>query len=376
MGRTFYEFFAGGGMARLGLGAEWRCAFANEWDPVKARTYSEFFGPDPEPLVEDVAALSPDRLPGKAALSWASFPCQDLSLAGAGAGLNGGRSGTFFAFWDLMRALHDRQRAPGIIVLENVVGLLSSHGGRDFRAILEMTAGLGYVVGAVVVDAVHFLPQSRPRLFVIAVRARRSDLRAFEAPGPVRPWHPKRLVEGFDSMSPALRKKWVWWRLPQPEERPPSLGDLILESPNDVPWRTPEETAYLVSLMSDLNRDKLQRAQAAGRRLVGTVYRRSRPGENRKSVQRAELRLDGVAGCLRTPAGGSSRQIVLEIDGARLRSRLLSAREAARLMGLPDAYMLPRGYNDAYHLIGDGVGVPVVGFLERHLLNPLAELAD
>lgn len=376
MGRSFYEFFAGGGMARLGLGPEWRCAFANEWDPVKAKTYSEFFGSDPEPLVEDVAALSPDRLPGKAVLSWASFPCQDLSLAGAGAGLNGGRSGTFFAFWDLMRALHDRQRAPGIIVLENVVGLLSSHGGRDFRAILERTAGLGYMVGAVVVDAVYFLPQSRPRLFVIAVRARRSALRAFEAPGPVPPWHPKRLVEAFDSMSLALRKKWVWWRLPQPEECPPSLGDLILESPNDVPWRTPEETAYLVSLMSDLNRDKLRRAQAAGRRLVGTVYRRSRPGENGKSVQRAELRLDGVAGCLRTPAGGSSRQIVLEIDGARLRSRLLSAREAARLMGLPDAYMLPRGYNDAYHLIGDGVGVPVVGFLERHLLNPLAELAD
>lgn len=88
-------------------------------------------------------------------------------------------------------------------------------------------------------------------------------------------------------------------------------------------------------------------------------------------MQRAEIRFDDVAGCLRTPSGGSSRQTIMVVDGKRVRSRLLSPREAARLMGLPDTYQLPKNYNEAYHLAGDGVAVPVVRFLAEHLLEPL-----
>jgi len=86
---------------------------------------------------------------------------------------------------------------------------------------------------------------------------------------------------------------------------------------------------------------------------------------------RAEARFDGLAGCLRTPAGGSSRQFLLICQDSDLRSRLLSAREAARLMGLPEEYELPSRYNEAYHLVGDGVAVPVVRFLAQTLLEPL-----
>jgi DNA (cytosine-5)-methyltransferase 1 len=78
-----------------------------------------------------------------------------------------------------------------------------------------------------------------------------------------------------------------------------------------------------------------------------------------------------VAGCLRTASGGSSRQTIVVVEGARVRTRLLSAREAARLMGLPDSYVLPARYNEAYHLAGDGLAVPVVAFLREHLLEPL-----
>jgi DNA (cytosine-5)-methyltransferase 1 len=60
------------------------------------------------------------------------------------------------------------------------------------------------------------------------------------------------------------------------------------------------------------------------------------------------------------------------IEGDRIRSRLLSTREAARLMGLPESYQLPAHYNEAYHLLGDGLVVPVVSWLEQHLLTPLA----
>jgi DNA (cytosine-5)-methyltransferase 1 len=59
------------------------------------------------------------------------------------------------------------------------------------------------------------------------------------------------------------------------------------------------------------------------------------------------------------------------VDDGAIRTRLLSPREAARLMGLPDSYVLPKKYNEAYHLAGDGVVVPVVRFLAAHLLEPL-----
>jgi DNA (cytosine-5)-methyltransferase 1 len=74
---------------------------------------------------------------------------------------------------------------------------------------------------------------------------------------------------------------------------------------------------------------------------------------------------------LRTPLGGSSRQTILVVDGENVRSRLLSPREAARLMGLPDSYRLPEKYNEAYHLAGDGLAAPVVRFLAEKILEPL-----
>ncbi len=109
--------------------------------------------------------------------------------------------------------------------------------------------------------------------------------------------------------------------------------------------------------------------------MVGTVYRRTRYNSAGEKLQRAEARFDGVAGCLRTPAGGSSRQFVLIVEKNRVRSRLISARETARLMGLPDSYVLPGKYNEAYHLTGDGVVVPAVRRLAAHVLEPLQSRA-
>ena len=168
----YYEFFAGGGMARAGLGDRWECLFANDFDPSKARSYRANW-PGDDLLVGDVRHITTDQLPRAAHLAWASFPCQDLSLAGNGAGLNGDRSGTFWPFWKLMTDLNREGRAPAIIVLENVCGAISSHGGRDFASICDALNRQGYRFGAAVVDAVHFLPQSRPGLFIIAARASR-----------------------------------------------------------------------------------------------------------------------------------------------------------------------------------------------------------
>ena len=376
---TYYEFFAGGGMARAGLGDGWRCLFANDFDAMKAATYRANWGAE-HLVCADVAKLAVSDLPAKADLAWASFPCQDLSLAGDNAGLGRAksaaptRSGTFWPFWALMKGLRSEGRAPAAIVLENVFGALTSHGGKDFAAIGAALAGAGYRFGALVVDAVHFVPQSRPRVFFVAVEHGAPLPPGLAGAAPSAPWHPRALVEAHSRLPAAAKRKWVWWQLPVPPARASTLADLVEGQPSGVRWHTPEETARLLGMMSPLNAAKVEVARRAGRRMVGGVYRRTRPDGDGGKGQRAEIRFDGIAGCLRTPSGGSSRQTILVVEGDTVRSRLVSPREAARLMGLEDSYQLPARYNDAYHVAGDGVCPPVVRHVARHLLEPLAFL--
>ncbi|MGC2662408.1 MAG: DNA cytosine methyltransferase [Bryobacteraceae bacterium] len=373
MRHPWYEFFAGGGMARLGLGERnWKCVFANDNSSKKAAAYRTAFGGGDELKRCDIAHLTSGDLPGQAVLAWASFPCQDLSLAGNGAGLNGKRSGTFHAFWNLIERLKGEERMPRIVVLENVTGALSSHLGIDFRAILERMTASGYRTGALVIDAVLFLPQSRPRLFIIGVRRSCVIPPEIESQIPLRPWHTTRMQKSLESMPAEFRKQWIWWNLPQPNTRVEGLCNLLLDRDNVI-WHSPKETERLLSLMSQLHRKKVEDAMVFGTTRVGTVYKRTRPLDTGGKEQRAEVRFDNISGCLRTPAGGSSRQIVLAIEGNKIQSRLLAPREAARLMGVPDTYVLPASYNDAYHLFGDGLAVPVVQWLNRHLLLPLAD---
>ena len=371
MPHTYYDFFAGGGMAGFGLGSEWQCLFANDIDAKKAASYRANHHGGKELLLKDVATVTPDEIPGTADLVWASFPCQDLSLAGKGAGLAGKRSGMFKPFWQLVRDLRAEGRGPKMVAVENVYGAITSNGGRDFATLAASFSGLGYRFGAVVVDAVHFLPQSRPRFFIIGIRG---DLRipdgcTQDAPSSV--WHPPALIEGHNLLSAAAKARWVWWNLPVPQMRETNLSGLIEDHPQGVKWHTKAETKYLLDMMTDLNRKKVEAAMLLGTKVVGTIYRRTRPDVNGIKRQRAEVRFDEVAGCLRTPGGGSSRQTIMIIEGTKVRSRLLSPREAAALMGLPNTYELPVRYNDAYKLAGDGVAVPVVRFLASSVFQPV-----
>lgn len=366
---AYYEFFAGGGMARAGLGPGWTCLFANDVDAKKAESYRLNWGGDAL-HVGDVKEITTAQLPGRADLVWASFPCQDLSLAGAGAGLKGARSGTFWPFWALMTALCREGRAPATIVLENVCGALTSHGGKDFESICAALAAEGYRFGALVVDAALFLPQSRPRLFIVAVRedvALPANLIGKVADGA---FFSGALQTAFARLPAELKAHWLWWRLPEPLARNTTLAEIIDDAPSDVEWHGAAETEALIAKMSDVNLAKVAQAKRAGRKMVGTLYRRTRD-VNGEKVQRAEARFDGVAGCLRTPAGGSSRQFVLVVEKGRVRSRLMSARETARLMGLPEDYRLPAAYSAAYHLTGDGVVAPVVRHIAACLVEPL-----
>ncbi|RYG36297.1 DNA cytosine methyltransferase [bacterium] len=370
---TFYEFFAGGGMVRAGLGEDsWECVFANDFDHKKGRVYRANFGGD-ELRTADIRSLKPEDLPGQADLAWASFPCQDLSLAGGGAGLKGDRSGTFWPFWSLMEKARDEGRAPKMIVLENVCGTLTSHDGSDFASICDAFARLGYKFGALVIDAALFVPQSRPRLFVIGVRKDLQVPECLMVPGASAQWHTRALRIAYDRLPHNARRNWVWWKLPPPPLIEHRFADLIEDAPKSVKWDSDERTRALLAMMTPLNRAKVESAERAGKRMVGTIYKRTRVDENGEKAQRAEVRFDDIAGCLRTPVGGSSRQLILVVEGDKVRSRLISARETARLMGLPDCYMLPDSYNEAYHLTGDGVVVPVVEHLARHIFEPMLE---
>jgi DNA (cytosine-5)-methyltransferase 1 len=270
-----------------------------------------------------------------------------------------------------MTALDVAGRGVPIVVLENVVGLLTANQGLDFQELASVLVSAGYRFGAMIIDAVHFVPQSRPRLFIVAVKDEWPISNDLISPTSIDRWHTASVLKAYHRLLPRERNAWMWWNLSLPTVARPHLRTLIEQEPAGVSWHTPEETQRLLSLMSPVNLTKVRQAQATGRMQVGTIYKRTRVQDGVKG-QRAEVRFDGVSGCLRTPAGGSSRQTILVVEGDSVRSRLLSVREAARLMGLPDSYWIPERYNDGYHVMGDAVVVSVVEWLEQHILRPLA----
>jgi len=356
-------------MARAGLAPQWVSVWANDFSAEKANVYQHNWGLN-ELHVGDVATVDPASLPA-GHMIWGSFPCQDLSAAGNRSGIGKHddaiftRSGSFWPFWKNVVA----RVLPPIVVLENVEGALKANDGADIEALCGALTRSGYRFGPVILDAVHWLPQSRKRLFIVAVREDTPIPAHLRAEGPDEFCHPQAIRKVYASLTEGARSRWIWWSLCPPTTPRPKVENLIGGEDQWVSWDSPEKTEYILSLMNELHREKVRRAQMLNRRIVGFAYRRTRGGK-----QRAEVRFDGIAGCLRTAGGGSSKQIVVEVHGTRVRTRLLSPREAARLQGLPDGYWLPPDYNDAYDLVGDGLCVPTVRFLGEQLLTPLASV--
>lgn len=364
--RVFAEFFAGIGLMRMGLERQgWSLAFANDIDPQKFRMYKGHFGDVGGHFVlGDVHHLTPEQLPA-ITLATASFPCNDLSLAGSRGGLNGKESS---AFWGFIRVLEGMgERKPPLVLLENVTGFLSSHGGTDFAAALSALNRLGYGVDPFILDASRFVPQSRQRLFVVGVRDDRRSIS--EVPRPHRFFEseirPKALA---DFIFTHQEIRWVLRDLPTPSLSEIRLETILEDLPPDAQeWWSAERAAYLLNQMSLRHRAVADRMIAGGEWSYGTVFRRVRHG---KSM--AELRTDGIAGCLRTPRGGSGRQILFKAGYGHYAVRLISSREAARLMGA-DEYTISVPLNQALFGFGDAVCVPVIEWIAAHYLNPLAD---
>ncbi len=349
---TFLEFFAGSGLAAEGLRGLFSPAWANDICPKKAKVYRA----NHDPTVFHLASI--EEVNGRALpaadLAWASFPCQDLSLAGKMEGLNAKRSGLV---WQWLRVLDEIRSKPTVLVAENVLGLVSAENGKHYRALHRALEERGYACGAVLLDAIRWVPQSRPRVFVIATRQKRIPKELVSlCPG----WgHPRAIRKAAEDL-----EHFLWWNLPQPPRQTKTLDDVV---DFDAPVDDEATTKHKLALIPRKHMVRLVQEMTNGF-TVAPGYRRMREG-----VQCLELRFDKISGCLRTPEGGSSRQtLVLKRDG-RLCTRLLTVREAARLMGAPKTFKLPGTYNDGYKAMGDAVVVPVVNYLGRNLLKPLAD---
>ncbi|MFP7673252.1 DNA cytosine methyltransferase [Marivita sp. S0852] len=369
----YAEFFCGGGMVRAALKSQWDCALANDIDRMKAHVYEANWGKDGL-VVSDVCDIPDGILRQPIDLYWASSPCQDFSLAGKGRGLNGQRSGVFRSWIQKITPAVQDGFAPSIIAFENVSGLISRRNGQDFEEVLRSLIDLGYNVGALEIDARHYVPQSRPRLFVIALHKSVAPMSLCDA-RPTSVYHTKRLRSFIATAPRRIKQSWCWWRIDLPTRRVPELQSLI-EVDTGLEWLSPAEVDRLVSLMSDPSRHRLEAAQQSGRIEIGTLYKRGRPDAHGRTRQRAEIRFDGLAGCLRTPSGGSSRQTLVVVEGAAVKARLLSSREAVRLMGLADSYVIPDNYNSAYKVAGDGVVVPLVRHLDAAIFQPALKIAQ
>ncbi|SOC26674.1 DNA cytosine methyltransferase [Thalassospira xiamenensis] len=366
---TFYEFFAGGGLVSAALTPQWSCLFANDVNPVKALSYSANF--ESHCFVEgDMRGITLDELPGHPELVWASFPCQDLSVAGPKAGISGKRSGLVWPFLDIVMNMAKQGRRVPFIILENVVGTLTSNNGKDYAALLEAIVNLGYRVAPFEINASLFVPQSRPRLFIVCFAAELEFPQGMLLDDPTELFVSKAILKADEVLSDHTREHRVWLGLPPPVVRTTTLSD-ILEPDDAVTWKDDHFTVSLLNSMSASHAAHVKAAILSGGRKIGTVFRRTRMTKDRGREVRAEVRFDGIAGCLRTPSGGSSKQLVLVIENGDVKSRFMTPRECARLMGLSESYRLPSNDTAALHITGDGVVVPVVQHLVQHCVEPL-----
>lgn len=356
------EFFAGIGLARMGLeSAGFRVAWANDYEPDKKAMYDAQFAESDDHAfaLGDIGKVKVADLPRDASLAWASSPCTDLSLAGGRAGLAGVQSGTFWHFIRLLKELEDDR--PEVVVLENVVGLATSHGGDDLTAAIRAFNDLGYSVDVLAVDARRFVPQSRPRLFLVGA---------------------KNPPEDVAEPNSELRPDWLQWvygdkslrthraALPAPPApRLTGLSETVEDiTLDDERWWDRDRTESFVSSLSPTQRERV----FALRRETGvkyrTAYRRTRNG-----VAVWEVRPDDISGCLRTARGGSSKQAVVRLGNKRLQVRWMTPREYARLMGAGDYDLSAARNNQALFGFGDAVAVPAVSWLAEHYLLPMVK---
>jgi DNA (cytosine-5)-methyltransferase 1 len=367
--KTAADFFAGIGLTSAALIRQnWEIKYALDHSEAKRRMYDDHFGRG-HYHVEDIRNIAGESIP-QVTLAHASFPCTDTSIAGSRNGLESGESSMF---WEFARILSEMglEQGPGkppVILVENVEGLLTSGKGHDLLLLLRTLNRLQYGIDILLIDAAHFVPQSRVRLFVVGI------LDCPGQPPAEREKYLKRSNARPEKIRRFIRKhpdiRWCIRDLPDLPERELSLENII---DLGAEWWPEERSSYLFNQMFDRHKEEIRRLMAENQWSYRTVFRRMRMRDGRKQST-AEVRTDGIAGCLRTPKGGSARQIIVRAGMGRFDARLLNAKENARLMGAMEYKIsddLP--LNEALFGFGDAVCVPVVDWLGANYLNPVAD---
>jgi DNA (cytosine-5)-methyltransferase 1 len=364
---TVAEYFAGIGLVRMGLRPHgWQVVFANDISEKKYEMYKTFF-PDAEGhyIIGDIFGVDPANVP-PATLATCSFPCIDLSLAGNMNGMiNGDHSSAFWGFIQILKA--QGESVPPLVLLENVPGWLYSNKGMDFRITVQALNELGYVCDVFILDALRFTPQSRLRVFLVGTRLPISYTTV-----ELILTRPKSLLSDRLKKSIIVNKDLRWFYNEMPE--PPLLKSAglteIIEPMSDIDsrWWPDDEVKRHLAMMKRAHRERVEQLARGKQFSYRTFFRRRREGQ-----QRAEVRNDDLSGCLRTAVGGSGKQFLIGAGQGSIKMRVMTPREYARLQGVPDEYPITANGVQALTGFGDAVCVPVISWIAKHILNPLAE---
>ncbi|MFI5835029.1 DNA cytosine methyltransferase [Micromonospora sp. NPDC051300] len=359
------EFFAGIGLVRTALervkGAQVQVVWANDIKQAKRDAYVANY-PDAEDhfIVRDVRRVEAEDLPAGIELATSSFPCVDLSLAGNRRGLVGEQSGMFWEFAKVLKGMSPR---PSVVLLENVHGFATSHGGRDLADALACLADLKYSVDVLAVDARHFVPQSRPRMFIVGIQKDKLPARAkFDVP-PISDSRPAWVQSIHKMHRQVLDMHYL--DLPTLPEGPQDLEGFVETDASPSLWWDRDRVAAFVNSLSDVQRLRFNSLLTGEAITYRTAYRRTRQG-----VSMWELRKDAIAGCLRTTGGGSSRQALVRLGKGSQAIRWMTPREYANLMGAHDYKLIAGTPNQQLFGFGDAVVVDVIEWIGNHYLAP------
>lgn len=315
---SFVDLFAGIGGLRIPfeeLGG--KCLFSSEWNKFSQKTYCENFGEIPAGDIRSVVATA---IPNHDILL-AGFPCQPFSIAGVSKKRSLGREHGFLdktqgtLFFELARIIEAKR--PKVFLLENVRNLLTHDKGRTFAVIRETLEALGYQVSWKVIDAVHWVPQHRERIYIVGFDKHRfGDIASFEFPA-------------------------------TPEGPNPKLASILEPDPDTKYTLTPHLWRYLQNYAA--------KQKARGN---GFGYGIADPEGHTRTLS-ARYFKDGS-------------EILIDTGGPE--PRRLTPRECLHLMGFPEDFKIVVSDTEAYRQFGNAVVVPVVRSIAIAMVSALDAL--
>lgn len=352
--RPLADFFCGAGLQREGLDG-WECVYANDNDPAKARMYQARF-PDTQVHVCDV--MNTDevvaRIPRGVVLAAGGFPCTDLSAGGKKQGLDGPRSSAWYGWVAVLEALGAGR--PPLVLVENVCGLFTHHNGEGFREVALGLHRLGYRLACFVLHGSDFVPQSRTRIFFVGV--------ADGIPVPEievsRDWERRVRPAKLALLMNDMDIPWLTVMPPPPLPRQDRLEDLV-DLDGGGWWEEGRVRRYVAKMTTTTRKRLYQLLDGDGLRVAGMGWKSKGWGS----------KFNGLAPCFLTSRHGSSYQLLVVVENGRLRMRQFSVAECGLLMGSAGDWTR---FNEmeARRGLGNGVIVPAVRWIDKHILSPIA----